>query len=139
MSTGIATGMYGSDAAAGQITLLATPGPVAGSSYAYQQGVYGSIAPDNIGPREKPILQLFSGNTVGGSSYDFFIKLDDTTAVTQSLFAGVVIEDRTGTLRFYDTASATFSQPPGVEPQWTWGTGSNHLWNSTTARRVIIV
>src|SRR6187399_2318538 len=141
MTTGIGVGLYGAVDQAAQTTLLVTPGAVVGPAYAYQTGVYGSIAPDRIGPREMPILQLFSGNTGGTSGYDFFVCLDlPTGTYAQNLFAGLVIEDRTGALRAYDTASATFfTLPSSNQPVWRWGTGSNHLWNNTTARRVFFL
>jgi hypothetical protein len=62
-------------------------------------------------------------------SADFVIGMIQGLGLpAQNFFRGVWVEDGTGTMREYLTASATFSA--GTVAYWSWGTGSSQVWQA---------
>lgn len=67
------------------------------------------------------------------TSRDLTFRLGGT--LSQSLFRYLLVRDGTGAFRKYNSADATFSTGAG-QSGWSWGDGSNKVWNSTDAGEV---
>jgi hypothetical protein len=67
------------------------------------------------------------GNLESRSDRDFQVQLDEELG--QTFFAGVVVEDGTGTRRVYLSEDATFSA--GGSTIWYWGDGSDRAYETT--------
>lgn len=57
------------------------------------------------------------------------------TTHSQSIFRALIINDGGGAFRKFNSADATFSTGGGVTT-WSWGDGSNKVWNTTDASEV---
>lgn len=70
------------------------------------------------------------------ASRDLTFRLGGT--LSQSFFRYLIINDGTGAFRKYNSADAVFSTGAG-QSSWSWGDGSNKVWNSTDAGEVHVV
>lgn len=81
-------------------------------------------------------FQSAQGNTVSqglpcalslSGSYDLRIGVSNFPTKTQSYYSYVYVQDCSGAVRIYTTASATFGTL-GSTHIWTWGTGSSPVF-----------
>ncbi len=105
---------------------LLTPGFASGFyGYLTDLGGAGSLNPSGPSIRGKSIRRACSLP----STHDFTFWLAGTTGASQSLVSGLRVLDQSGVLRTYLTSAATYAVG-GSDITWTWGTGSNPVWNS---------
>jgi hypothetical protein len=101
-----------------------------GSTYGYVSGSLGSVSPS-------PIATPLGSNTITvaetGSTVDFVIDSATVPASQTSLFTGLYVQDSTGTIRNYTSASATYGSGT-----WSWGTGSSPAWTAAGNRILTI-
>ena len=110
-----------------------------GAAAGFDRGnAFGSLAPDRVfkGNTTEPAVSIerFNSNDVA----DFVVYI--TNARNQTLFTRVHVIDGNGTLRTFNSADATFTNPfGGNHSQWLFGSGSNRVWATTDAAEVRLV
>jgi hypothetical protein len=91
-------------------------------------GLSGSVTPSTL--KGATINDLYS---IGTSSLN--LRLDLSSVVAQSYFRYLVVQDSTGALQTFTSASATFSNPGGTSTRWDWS-GSG-VWTTSHASRLL--
>lgn len=99
-----------------------TIGTGGASNFGYSSGGFGAISDTSIAGRS--IITLATDET---GATDFTLTINGA-AVSQGYIHKVEVQDTSGSVRTYFTSAATF----GPGNTWTWGTGSNRVWTSTT-------
>lgn len=103
-----------------------------GASYGWNEGSFGSIEPiDGATGIEMPnaageYMTAVYTVTTGGAD---LTTLGDTPGASQSDFTTLYVQDGTGALRAYTSASATFV---AANPSWVWGDGTDDVFDNTS-------
>lgn len=109
-----------SDESSPSYTVVAASG---GGAFGYSNGAYGSI---NIRNFQKPpfttALITFLGTT---NAIDFGLSID-VVNVGQPFFTALVVQDSSGVIRRYTSASATYSGAGASI--WQWGVSASKVW-----------
>jgi hypothetical protein len=110
---------------------------VAYSSITNQNGYlfegYGSVSPSPIVLPSYPSQYLSEvGSSTVGFTYDFWVVASGSGA-PQNAFTQILVEDSTGNIRTYTSASASYVS--SGQPYWFWGTGSSPAWTGAASNR----
>jgi hypothetical protein len=118
--TGVLNAMVGATATSRHVVTLGWSGlggdPV---GYAKSPSGVGSISPSSL--RGVSIDEAFS---VIDADFELWL----VGGYAQNHFYSITIEAGDGTQRTYTSASATYQNQGGVRTFWSWGTGSNRVW-----------
>jgi hypothetical protein len=117
--TGVLNAMVGSGVTKPYIITIGTGGV---GNYGYLASSYGAISSSAVAGRN--ISGIGSTEEV---LYDFIFSIDGS-AVGQHYIREIRVQDSTGAIRVFSTASAAvFSSNT-----WQWGNGSSRVWTSLT-------
>lgn len=104
---------------------IVTIGVFAALAGYFPAGLVGSISNNRVNGVE--LLQAcYPGS---GPSVDFRIQLEGSRA--QDFFSKVIVEDGTGAIREYLTASAASYSDIGTVTTWQWGNDTSPVWTSS--------
>lgn len=109
---------------------------VSGIRWGIQQGIPPATIAPNFKLRTDTGVELLSCYTAQAApSFDFVVETTAAPSEGQSFFRYVIVEDGAGTLRYYDSAAATFIGGTA----WFWGTGASPVWTAAHGNRRLII
>ncbi len=85
---------------------------------------YGSTDPANPMLNSQEIDTIKTSDTINDFKVDILGFI-----LAQTFFTSVTVEDGDGSPRTFFTSAATFSSN-ATRAQWTWGSGSNGVWDT---------
>lgn len=100
-----------------QTLVVGNGGSVQGFSSDPSLGTFGSLTGGGLAA---PQIAL-----IASGARDLIMRSSGT--VLQNAFKDIYIQDGTGTVRVYTSASAVYA-PSGSNTQWAWGTGSSPVY-----------